>query len=49
VKDFTLVGGVLAVSLELAKGSWKMALHDGRREKAAIHSVGLNRREAQHQ
>jgi transposase len=30
---------VLAVSLELASGSWKMALHDGNREHATIKSV----------
>lgn len=38
-KDFTLDADVLAVSLELSKGSWKMALHDGKRDKAAIHTV----------
>jgi len=38
-KDFTQGAAILAVSLELAKGSWKMALHDGRREKPAVHSV----------
>ena len=42
-KDFTLVDGVLAVSLELSKGSWKMALHDGRRQRPAIHSVAHER------
>jgi len=30
---------VLAVSLELAAASWKVALHDGRREKPAVHTV----------
>jgi transposase len=30
---------VLAVSLELAGASWKVALHDGRREKPAVHTV----------
>jgi transposase len=30
---------VLAVSLELAAAKWKVALHDGRREKPAIHTV----------
>lgn len=39
-KDFTLGGDVLAASLELAKGSWKIALHDGKRDKPAVHSVG---------
>jgi len=38
-KDFTLDEAVLAVALELSKGSWKMALHDGKRDKAAIHTV----------
>ena len=30
---------ILAVSLELAVGKWKVALHDGRREKPAVHTV----------
>jgi transposase len=30
---------LLAVSLELSKGRWKIALHDGRRDKPAIHTV----------
>ncbi len=30
---------VLAVSLELSKNSWKIALHDGCREKASIHTA----------
>ena len=30
---------VLAVSLELAAAQWKVALHDGRREKPAVHTV----------
>ena len=30
---------ILAVSLELATATWKIALHDGRREKPAVHSV----------
>lgn len=38
-KDFTLDGAMLAVSLELAKGSWKVALYDGRRAKPAVHTV----------
>ncbi|KJK24000.1 transposase [Burkholderiaceae bacterium 16] len=29
----------LAVSLELAIGTWKVALHDGRRERPAVHTV----------
>jgi transposase len=30
---------VLAVSLELATAKWKVALHDGRRDSPAIHTV----------
>ena len=30
---------VLAVSIELAAARWKVALHDGRREKPAVHTV----------
>jgi transposase len=30
---------VLAVSLELATAKWKVALHDGRREQPAVHTV----------
>jgi transposase len=30
---------VLAVSLELASTSWKIALHDGKRDKPAIYTV----------
>jgi hypothetical protein len=30
---------VLAVSLELAGASWKIALHDGKRDKPAIYTV----------
>jgi transposase len=30
---------VLAVSLELAAAKWKVALHDGQREKPAVHPV----------
>src|SRR5215472_8128421 len=30
---------VLAVSLELAGAKWKVALHDGRREKPAVHTL----------
>jgi transposase len=39
VKDFTLDEEFLAVALELSKGSWKIALHDGKRDKPAIHTV----------
>ena len=39
VRDFTLDEEVLAVALELSKGSWKVALHDGKRDKPAIHTV----------
>src|SRR5260221_5245769 len=42
-KDQTFTTGgeepVLAVSLELAAAKWKVALHDGRREKPAVHTV----------
>jgi transposase len=30
---------VLAVSLELAAAKWKVALHDGRRERPAVHTA----------
>ena len=40
---FTQSEGFLAVSLELSKNSWKIALHDGRRDKPAIHAVGSER------
>jgi len=40
---FTTGGGgdepVLEVSLELAAAKWKVALHDGRREQPAVHTV----------
>ncbi|CAJ0808143.1 hypothetical protein LMG19083_04662 [Ralstonia psammae] len=32
---------VLAVSLELSAAQWKVALHDGQREKPSIHAVGI--------
>lgn len=38
-QDFTVNGAVLAVSLELSKKSWKVALHDGRRERPAVHTA----------
>jgi transposase len=38
-KDFTRNAVVLAVSLELSKGSWKLGLLDGTREKPAINTV----------
>jgi hypothetical protein len=38
-QDFTPDEVVLAVSLELSKGSWNLALHDGRRDKPTIHTV----------
>ena len=38
-KDFTPSEDVLAVALELSKQSWKIALHDGKRDKPAIHTV----------
>ena len=31
---------VLAVSLELSAAQWKVALHDGLRERPAVHAVG---------
>src|SRR3990167_2933575 len=37
--DFTPSGKLLAVSLELSKNSWKIALHDGKRDKPAMHTV----------
>ena len=37
--NFTPSEELLAVSLELSKGSWKIALHDGRRDKPALHTV----------
>ncbi|MGF6995064.1 hypothetical protein P3T25_003430 [Paraburkholderia sp. GAS32] len=30
---------LLAVSIELAIAKWKVAVHDGQREKPAIHTV----------
>src|SRR4030067_1047341 len=38
-KQFTPSEELLAVSLELSKGSWKIALHDGKRDKPSIHTV----------
>lgn len=38
-KDFTLDTEILAVSLELSKGSWKVALHDGKHDTPAIHNA----------
>ena len=35
----TLVETCLAVGLELSKGSWKLALHDGKREKPALYTA----------
>lgn len=37
--DFTPNEELLAVSLELSKSSWKVALHDGRKDKPAMHTV----------
>ena len=39
INDFTPADEVLAVALELSSKSWKIALHDGKREKPAIHTV----------
>ena len=38
-KDFTRSEEVLAVALELSGKKWKLALHDGKRGKPAIHTV----------
>ena len=38
-KYITRTDVVLAVSLELSKKSWKIALHDGQWEKPAIYTV----------
>jgi transposase len=38
-QECTTAQVVLAVGLELAKASWKLALQDGQREKAAIYTV----------
>lgn len=38
-KHFTPSEELLAVSLELSKNSWKIALHDGRRDKPAVRTV----------
>ena len=37
--DFTPSGELLAVSLELSKNSWKIALHDGKCDKPSMHTV----------
>lgn len=38
-RDFTPNEALLAVSLELAKSSWKVALHDGKRTQPAVYTV----------
>lgn len=38
-RNSTLNEEILAVSLELSGKSWKIALHDGKRDKPAIHTV----------
>lgn len=38
-QDFTRDVETMAVALELAAGSWKIALYDGRRDKPAVHTV----------
>jgi transposase len=38
-KHTTLDEERLAASLELAKGSWKIGLHDGKRERPAVYAV----------
>lgn len=40
VTNFTLEDDVLAVSLELSSKSWKLALHDGKRDKPGIYTIG---------
>jgi hypothetical protein len=37
--QFTRFEVVLAVALELAKASWKVALQDGCRDRSSVHSV----------
>src|SRR5579872_3741139 len=37
--DFTPAEEVLAVALELSSKAWKISLHDGKREQAAIQTV----------
>lgn len=39
VNDSTSTGAVMAVSLELARNSWKIGLSDGRRAAPVIHTV----------
>jgi transposase len=40
LEDTTDTGSiVLVVALELAAPKWKVALHDGRRENPAVHTV----------
>ncbi|CAJ0780058.1 hypothetical protein [Ralstonia chuxiongensis] len=41
VSDSHAMAMVLAVSLELSAAQWKVALHDGQREKPAIHTVSV--------
>lgn len=38
----TPVEDILTVALELSNGAWKIAFHDGKREKPAIKSVSLD-------
>ena len=42
INYFTPAGEILAVALELSSGSWKIGLHDGKREKPAIQTVSAN-------
>lgn len=42
IDDFMPAGEFLAVALELSSGSRKIGLHDGKREKPAIHTVSAN-------
>ncbi|MCY1212846.1 hypothetical protein D9M68_228080 [compost metagenome] len=42
IEDIRPAGEFLAVALELSSGSWKIAVHDGKRERPAIHTVSAN-------
>lgn len=37
--DFTHAGSILAVSLELASNSWKLAMQDEKRDRPAVHTT----------
>jgi transposase len=40
---------ILAVSLELSAAQWKVALHDGFRERPAVHTVSAPQADARQQ